>query len=111
MRTARDEEFIAKCSVRRRRPRLLEKLSEPHATLVLFLAVTGLRIGEAIAIKWSDFEGDVLHVQRRMYDGKVDTTKSRESKRRIPIPAALLKRLKALGNTASGSSMHAVEFL
>lgn len=78
---------------------IAEKLSEPYATLVLFLAVTGLRIGEAIAIKWSDFEGDVLHVQRRMYDGKVDTTKSRDSKRRIPIPAALLERMKTLGTT------------
>lgn len=77
---------------------IAERLSEPYATLVLFLAVTGLRIGEAIAIKWSDFEGDVLHVQRRMYDGKVDTTKSRGSKRRIPIPPALLERLKALGS-------------
>jgi integrase len=78
---------------------IAEKLSEPYATLVLFLAVTGLRIGEAIAIKWSDFEGDVLHVQRRMYDGKVDTTKSRDSKRRIPIPPALLERMKTLGTT------------
>jgi integrase len=78
---------------------IAEKLSEPYATLVLFLAVTGLRIGEAIAIKWSDFEGDVLHVQRRIYDGKVDTTKSRDSKRRIPIPPALLGRMKALGDT------------
>ena len=78
---------------------IAEKLSEPYATLVLFLAVTGLRIGEAIAIKWSDFEGDILRVQRRMYDGKVDTTKSRDSKRRIPIPAALLERLQALGTT------------
>lgn len=77
---------------------IAEKLSEPYATLVLFLAVTGLRIGEAIAIKWSDFDGDVLHVQRRMYDGKVDTTKSRDSKRRIPIPPALLERMKTLGN-------------
>jgi len=34
-----------------------------------------------------------------MYDGKVDTTKSRDSKRRIPIPSALLERLKGLGNT------------
>jgi integrase len=75
------------------------ELSEPYATLVLFLAVTGLRIGEAIAIKWSDFEGEVLHVQRRMFDGKVDSTKSRDSKRRIPIPSALLERLKALGTT------------
>ena len=78
---------------------IAEKLSEPYATLVLFLAVTGLRIGEAIAIKWSDFEGDVLHVQRRIYDGKVDTTKSRDSQRRIPIPPALLERMKALGDT------------
>jgi integrase len=77
---------------------IAKKLSEPYTTLVLFLAVTGLRIGEAIAIKWSDFEGDVLHVQRRMYNGKVDTTKSRDSKRRIPIPPALLERLKALGD-------------
>jgi len=75
---------------------IAEKLSEPYATLVLFLAVTGLRIGEAIAIKWSDFEGDVLHVQRRMYEGKIDTTKSRDSERRIPIPQALLERMKAL---------------
>jgi integrase len=78
---------------------IAEKLSEPYATLVLFLAVTGLRIGEAIAIKWSDFEGDVLHVQRRLYEGKVDSTKSRDSERRIPIPAALLERLKALGES------------
>jgi len=78
---------------------IAEKLSEPYATLVLFLAVTGLRIGDAIAIKWSDFEGDVLHVQRRMYDGKADTTESRDSKRRIPVPPALRERLKALGNT------------
>jgi len=34
-----------------------------------------------------------------MYDGNVDTTKSRDSKRRIPIPPALLERLKTLGNT------------
>ena len=81
---------------------IAKKLSEPYTTLVLFLAVTGLRIGEAIAIKWSDFEGDVLHVQRRMYNGKVDTTKSRDSERRIPIPPALLERLKALGDTARG---------
>lgn len=75
---------------------IAEKLSEPYATLLLFLAVTGLRIGEALAIKWSDFEGDVLDVQRRMYDGKIDTTKSRDSERRIPIPSALLERMNAL---------------
>jgi len=74
-------------------------LSRPNIVFHPPLAVTGLRIGEAIAIKWSDFEGDVLHVQRRMYDGKIDSTKSRDSERRIPIPPALLERMKTLDKT------------
>ncbi len=49
------------------------RLREPYATLVLFLAVTGLRIGEAIAIKWPDVDGDVLHVRRRIYEGNART--------------------------------------
>jgi integrase len=67
--------------------------------LVIFLAVTGLRIGEAIGLKWSDFAGDVLHVQRRVYEGKTDSTKTRSSDRKLPIPTALLERMKALGGT------------
>lgn len=75
-----------------------EKLKEPDATLVLFLAVTGLRIGEAVAVKWSDFEGDILHVSRRIYQGNIDTPKTRSSERSLPIPRALLSRMRALGN-------------
>jgi integrase len=75
---------------------IAQRLQEPYATLVLFLAVTGLRIGEAIGIKWSDFEGDVLHISRRIYEGKADTTKTEGSNRSLPIPAALLKRMRAL---------------
>ncbi len=30
---------------------------DPYSTLVIFLSATGLRIGEAVGIKWSDFEG------------------------------------------------------
>jgi integrase len=37
-----------------------ENLKEPYATLVPFLYVTGLRIGEAAAVKWSDFTGTAL---------------------------------------------------
>jgi integrase len=72
-------------------------LDEPYATLVLFLAVTGLRIGEAIAIKWSDFETDVLHICRRIYQGEEDTTKTQKSDRSLPIPQVLLSRMRLLG--------------
>ena len=44
---------------------IVDRLEEPYATLVLFLAVTGLRISEAAAIRWEDFDGDVIHIRRR----------------------------------------------
>ena len=74
------------------------KLEEPYATLVLFLAASGLRIGEAIAVKWSDFSGNVLHVTRRIYDGDEGTVKSAHSERKLPIAPDLLDRMRQLGN-------------
>lgn len=71
-------------------------LREPYRTLVLFLAVTGLRIGEAIAIRWSDLNGDVLRVERRIYEGRVSDPKTRSSVRELPLPAAILERLSGL---------------
>jgi integrase len=72
---------------------IASKLKEPYATLILFLAVTGLRIGEAVGIKRSDFDGDILRVRRRIYEGRSDTTKTKKSARDLPIPDALRSRL------------------
>jgi integrase len=76
---------------------IASRLEEPYSTLVIFLAVTGLRIGEAVGIKWSDFEGSTLRVQRRIYERKEGVTKTKGSTRSIPIPSALLDRMKLLG--------------
>src|SRR5260370_18238618 len=76
---------------------LASNLEEPYATLVLFLAVTGLRISEAIGIKWSDFDGNVLRVSRRIYEGRAGETKTSKSLRSLPIPEALVIRMRKLG--------------
>jgi len=76
---------------------LANRLEEPYSTLVLLLAVTGLRISEAIGIKWSDFEGNVLRVSRRIYEGQSGATKTSKSVRSLPIPEALLARMRKLG--------------
>jgi integrase len=75
---------------------IASNLEEPSSSLVLFLAVTGLRIGEAVGIQWSDFDGKVLNVRRRIYEGKADLLKTVKSNRSLPIPSALLTRLKTL---------------
>lgn len=76
---------------------IASRLEEPYATLVLFLAATGLRIGEAIAVKWTDFQGNVLQVSRRICDGDVDAVKSLKSVRKLPLDAWLLERIRGLG--------------
>jgi integrase len=73
------------------------KLEEPYATLVLFLAASGMRIGEAIAIKRADFEGNVLRVSRRICDGNVDSVKTEKSIRRLPVNPALVSQMRSLG--------------
>jgi integrase len=76
---------------------LATKLEEPYATLVLFLASTGLRIGEAIGVKWSDIDDNVLSVSRRIYIGVVDSVKTLTSVRRLPLDPKLVGRLRVLG--------------
>jgi integrase len=76
---------------------IAERLKEPVSTLVWFLSVSGLRIGEAVAVRWSDFNGNVLHIQRRLYEGAIDKPKSKKSERHLPIPDELLQRLRSLG--------------
>lgn len=65
---------------------------------------TGLRIGELIALKWSDidFEKGVLSVTKTCYDGNVngkhvriiDSPKTENSRRQIPLSKSLVKLLK-----------------
>jgi len=76
---------------------IVARLPEPYATLVLFIAALGLRIGEAIAVKFSDFKGGVLHVCRRIYDGEVDALTDTASERYLPVDPSLMARLEALG--------------
>ena len=60
--------------------------------------MTGLRISEAIGIKWTDFEGNILRISRRIYLGEPDETKTSTSVRSLPIPEALLARMQKLGD-------------
>jgi integrase len=66
---------------------LLSKLPEPSRSLVLLLVVTGLRIGELLALRWHhvDFEAVLLRVEQTVYDGHFDEPKSSHGVRLIPL--------------------------
>ena len=77
--------------------KIMSKLKEPYATLVLLLAASGLRISEAIGLKRSDIEGNMIAIRRRIYFGDVDAPKSSKSRRVLPLHPEMIERLKGLG--------------
>lgn len=81
------------------REQLTRVLSEMPAEWRLFfdvLAATGVRIGEAVELRWSDVEfGDrpQVRIRRRFYRGDVDTPKSKYGRRDLPLPKGVAQRL------------------
>ena len=69
---------------------------------IILCLYSGLRIGELIALKWSDidFAKGILAVSKSCHDGKngliIDEPKTSTSRRVIPLPKQLLPMMKAL---------------
>ena len=69
---------------------------------IILCLYSGLRIGELIALQWSDidFAKGILTVSKSCHDGKgglvIDEPKTATSRRVIPLPKQLLPILKAL---------------
>jgi len=78
--------------------KLIEKLPEPSRSIAALLAMTGLRIGELLALRWQDVDlkNGFLSVQRTVYEGHFDEPKSKRSKRRIPLGPRCVEILQSL---------------
>jgi len=76
---------------------LVDALPEPSRSLALIIALTALRIGEVLALRWSDVDLDerVLQVKRTVYDGHFDEPKTKGSKRTIPLSPAVIAILRS----------------
>lgn len=72
----------------------LRDLSRPfRATFMIkVLLYTGMRIGEVLALRYSDFEDGVIHVQRQVYLGEIKPPKF-NSMRDVPIHEELVQAL------------------
>jgi integrase len=66
---------------------LASAVDEPGRSITLLLVLTGLRIGELLALRWScvDLKGRLLRVVETVYDGHFDRPKTKRSERTIPI--------------------------
>lgn len=76
---------------------LLKELHEPFATMALLCVCLGLRISEALALRWADVDwlGSTLSVQRGIVEQVVADVKTEGSARTFTLTSELLERLKS----------------
>jgi integrase len=76
---------------------LLSKLTEPCASVVSIAVLTGMRIGEILALRWKriDLLGATLEVAENYSSGEFGPPKTKSSRRVIPISSALRRVLEA----------------
>lgn len=76
---------------------LLDALPAPSRSLAWLLVLTGLRIGELLAVRWRnvDLENGVLRVTETVYEGHFDTPKTQRSQRSVPLGPMAIRILSA----------------
>jgi integrase len=77
--------------------RIISSADEPLGTICFVLGSTGMRIGEALALRIEDldFPRKLIHIRHSVYAGMLGTPKSEASMASLPMPPNLAVRLKA----------------
>ena len=83
---------------------LLKNVKERYAVLVALVAGTGLRLGEAPAVRTEDFDPDcrVLHVQRSLWHRREQAPKTPNGIRLLDLPQALARVLRRYSERKHG---------
>ena len=92
--------------------RLIAACTEPTRTIVLLATMTGLRIGEILALRWKriDFIRQTLVVAETCYLGRFGTPKTRASRREVPLSPAVVEALKAHFSISADRNAEALVF-
>jgi integrase len=82
--------------------RIIQTADEPLSTICFIPSVTGMRIGEVLALRVEDldFKRKLIKIRHSVYNGEVGTPKSEASRADLPMPNALEIRLKNHLNSA-----------
>src|ERR1700688_1149189 len=86
--------------------RFVQQLGEPFHTISLVCVCFGLRISEALALRWSDLDwlNGTLSVQRGIVRQRVDDVKTETSHKAITVTQTMLDTLKTWKQTTQFSA-------
>jgi integrase len=85
---------------------LLQELPEPSRSIAALIVLTGLRIGEMLALRWCDVDlvAGTLRVRQTVYEGQFDTPKTKRSRRVVPLSPMAVQIL-GLQKQGSGTAL------
>ena len=67
--------------------RIIQQVRGTENEIAVLLAIwLGLRMSEVLGLKWSDIDGNVIHIRRALVDEGEKTTKTYSSQRDLPLP-------------------------
>lgn len=91
---------------------LIAASDEPVRTIVVLAAMTGLRIGEILGLRWGriDLTAGALRVEETCYHGHFGTPKTKASRRELPLPPFVVQALQAHRSRSSDRSVEALVF-
>ena len=104
----RPHRFLTMDEVRR----LVGASEEPVRTIVMLATMTGLRIGEILALRWGrvNLAAGRLRVEETCYHGRFGTPKTKASRRELPLPSVVVRALLNHRSRSSDTSDEALVF-
>jgi integrase len=82
---------------------IIARANRQCAALYALLASSGLRVGEALALRVSDFQDGTLSISRSVWNGRETTPKTKFAIREVDLSTEVAQMLKAfIGNRKDG---------
>lgn len=83
---------------------IIEFAEEPHRTMFAVAAMTGIRVGELLALTVDDldFAGRRIFIRRSLHRGNIQSVKSKSSRQPVPMPGVLQEILEHYLATGGG---------
>jgi integrase len=91
-----ESEYVARIVTPEQTVKILTLLEDPERTLTYLIAVTGLRIGEALGLRWSDvdYAKQCIQVERSWRASRLGHCKTKASRAPVPMAPTLAARMK-----------------
>lgn len=65
---------------------VLKRLEGRDRLIAMLASLMAMRAGEVFGLMWGDYDGDTIHIMRRVYRGKLDEPKTEASNALLPVP-------------------------